>query len=363
MKRLTDVYGNTSVTLTLASICHAVHAQPDCTIAPILLKGVPGTGKTEMARLLASGTVCKAAAAGPCGACANCVAVQENRHPHVSHHRYAPDLSAEDFSRLRQWSGGLGGWHVMVFESVDRLDDSQVAGLSRLLDTRLPRTLIILTSHDFPDDALLSHAVALTTESLDEVQARNLATAVHGADREEPVPAELLRAAQGVPRAVIAAAALWAGGAAVSERTDYTAGMLRGALMGDMEAGQTAVEDHLKQGGTYEEAVTGWVTAVTEILTGRITGKIPAKWADLSDWLNNPRALVILRLVNEKGGLTFVHDPSTRLRALYALLCAAVDPSKFEAVPETKSVGQAAEPHVSPDVSVEELGAEFFGSD
>ena len=360
MKRLTDVYGNVGLTLTLASICHNVHAMPDCTIAPVLLQGEYGTGKSALAWLLAAGVNCKDSVSGPCGTCANCIATQEDRHPAVMSY-YAPDVTPEDYKRLYTWTMGKTPlWRVLIFEDVERLSLVQVHALSQLMDARLPRTLVVMTSHTYPDTALLSHTVALTTASLDEVQTRTLADAV--SEREEPVPAELLEGTHGVPRAVIAAATLWGNGAEVSERVDYTEKMLRGALMGNMAGGLTAVEEHLKQGGTYAEAVTGWVRAVTEILTGRVTGAVPAQYADLSDWLNEPRALAVLRLVNEKGGLTFVHDPSTRLRALYALLCHAVDPSLFEVISETKSESESTPVHVSePETSIEDLGTEFFG--
>lgn len=364
MKHLTEVYGNVGLTLTLASICHAAHTAPKSTLAPILLKGDYGTGKTELAWLLAAGMNCKDSHSGPCGKCANCTATQENRHPAVMSY-YAPDLSAEQYPKLTAWSMGLAPlWRVMIFEDVDRLPLEQTHALARLMDTRIPSTLVVMTSHTFPDDALLSHTVALSTESLDELQAYNLATAVASPVREEPVPSSLVKAAHGVPRAVIAAAQAWANGAEVSERVDYTEKMLRGALMGNMAGGLTAVEEHLKHGGTYEEAVTGWVQATTEILTGRIEGYVPAGMSDLFDWMNEARALAILRLVNEKGGLSFVHDPSTRLRALYALLCHAVDPSLFEVISETRSESATVPAHVSdePETSIEALGAEVFGS-
>ena len=361
MKRLTDVYGNVGVTLTLASMCYTMHQFPSSTVKSVLLQGPYGTGKTSMATLLAAGANCAKSVNGPCGECATCAAVYENRHPgYVTY--YAPDLSPEDFSRLAGWGMGLATmWRVMVFEDVDRLSLEQVHALSRLMDYRLPSTLVVMTSHTYPDEALLSHAVALTTENLNAEQARALADTVSA--REEPVPTEYLESAGGVPRAVIAAATLWSNGGVSEPRADHTVAMLRGALMGEISAGLVAVEDHLAAGGTYEEAVTGWVRGATAILSGKVTGEIPAEYVELADWLTAPRAMAILRLVNEKGGLSFVHDQSTRLRGLFALLCHAVDPSAFEVISETKSESESMPTHVSePEPSIEDLGSEFFGS-
>ena len=362
MNRFQDVIGHKAVVLALAAICQKVRDNPSMEIPPVILHGTHGIGKTTLAGLYAKGLTCPKATNGPCGECSSCTS---STHP-TRDYVYGPSWTTEDAEHWALWTESKFPFpHVLVVEDVDRLTDEQTYWLSHLLDTRAPRVAVVMTCHDVPPDALLTHAIPLDLHPLADAEASSVAFSY--VTRDEPMPSSLVWAAHGIPRALRLVAERWNLSPVVDERQDMSPLVLRGILTTNLEGGLTAIHDHVALGGTTDELLSNLVALVTELMYLR-TAKgvvLDEEQQALSDRMPDAVALAILRVLYARANLTYIPDPNVRLRAIYALLCAAAHPDKFTVKPltptETVSVEEASPvPHVE---DIEAIGAEFFGSE
>lgn len=130
----------------------------------LVFTGQDGVGKALAARALARGLVCgeKPLAPGGCGACGDCKAVGERRHPDVKSvdAAYQAALREEEVGKQRtirvdtvrhlrrdmSLESLLGGWKVAVIEEAHTLEPEAANALLKILEEPPARTLWILVT-------------------------------------------------------------------------------------------------------------------------------------------------------------------------------------------------------------------------
>jgi hypothetical protein len=366
MKKFSELYGNLPARLVLASVLNATHGGKT-QIPPTLLLGEWGTGKSLLAGIYAAGFNCTKSTNGPCGECASCDLAFKGEHPAVL-----------KISASAEGDGGLSAAgmflelavgnlvRVLVVEDVDRLSPVGVLALAKVLDTLPQRAAVVLTSHSTPDPSILTHAVTVRLKNLGAADALEMAKFLTKEAAEE-IPAEHVATANGNPRALQQLCTLWNMHPKVDVSKDHSVTMLRAILTGNIQGGMQATYEHIQDGGTYGEAVTGLLRLITDVLEVRATGgtKNPLH-AELATLQTEAQALAMLRTLWGQSAVAFVVDPVVRLRTLFSLLCSVAHPQKF-VVKAPVTVSENKLPEAPQDTTVtsldemQELAASVFG--
>lgn len=115
-----------------------------------LFQGPRGTGKTTTARVFAKRINCKNATdAEPCGTCASCAALQENRALDVIEIDAASNRGIDDIRALRDTamlSPTLGKYKVYIIDEVHQLSGPAFAALLKTLEEPPKHVLFILAT-------------------------------------------------------------------------------------------------------------------------------------------------------------------------------------------------------------------------
>jgi hypothetical protein len=234
---------------------------------------------------------------------------------------------------------------VLLLEDVDGLSGDGVLLLASVLDTLPANVAVIMTAHETPDESIVSHALTVQVRNIEAGDALEMAHALTK-DAPEKIPASYVATAYGNPRSLTQMCQLWNVHPFVEDFKDHSVTILRAVLTGNIEGGMSATYEHVQDGGTYSEAVTGLLRLVTSIMEVRTTGGTKdAVLAELAGLQTEAQALAILRTLWGQSSISFVVDPVVRLRTLFSLLCSVAHPEKFKvpvvsapshSVPETK---------------------------
>lgn len=121
----------------------------------LLLSGPEGTGKQTFARLAAARLLCRAPAPnGACGDCKSCLLVEAGAHPDLvlaSPEEAGKAISVDTVRATTVFAGKkamLGGWRVIVINSVDALTINATNALLKTLEEPGEDTAIFLLHHD-----------------------------------------------------------------------------------------------------------------------------------------------------------------------------------------------------------------------
>ena len=118
----------------------------------LLLAGVNGLGKMDLALQLAQLLLCHApnqAAAAPCSACSACRLIAASTHPDLLVLRSEQRILLPDIHRLRQFlqlTSHLGGAKVVVLARAETMNLAAANALLKILEEPPPRKFILLTT-------------------------------------------------------------------------------------------------------------------------------------------------------------------------------------------------------------------------
>ncbi|AEB12887.1 DNA polymerase III subunit gamma/tau [Marinithermus hydrothermalis] len=115
-----------------------------------LFSGPRGVGKTTTARLIAMSVGCQAAPeARPCGACENCLAVRDGRHPDVLEIDAASNNSVEDVRELRErilLAPIQSARKVFILDEAHMMSKSAFNALLKTLEEPPPHVIFIFAT-------------------------------------------------------------------------------------------------------------------------------------------------------------------------------------------------------------------------
>ncbi len=115
-----------------------------------LFSGPRGVGKTTTARLIAMSVGCQAAPeARPCGACENCLAVRDGRHPDVLEIDAASNNSVEDVRELRErilLAPIQSAKKVFILDEAHMMSKSAFNALLKTLEEPPPHVIFIFAT-------------------------------------------------------------------------------------------------------------------------------------------------------------------------------------------------------------------------
>lgn len=180
----------------------------------ILLHGIRGTGKTSTARILARALNCTGPdgkgemTAEPCGICASCKALSEDRHPDVLEMDAASHTGVDDIRELidtAQYKAILGRYKVFIIDEVHMLSKSAFNALLKTLEEPPQHVLFVFATTEIQKvpDTILSRCARF---DLKRVPARALMQHFENIAKQEEAQvapdalALLVRAADGSVR-------------------------------------------------------------------------------------------------------------------------------------------------------------------
>jgi DNA polymerase-3 subunit delta' len=118
----------------------------------VLIQDSPGAGGEQLALWLAQLLLCVAPAGRPCGTCAACVSVAQNRHPDFTAVSFIEDSKQIRVEQARELSAHLalashqGGYKVALIEPADALNWNAANALLKTLEEPPARTVLILVA-------------------------------------------------------------------------------------------------------------------------------------------------------------------------------------------------------------------------
>jgi DNA polymerase-3 subunit gamma/tau len=120
-----------------------------------LLTGIRGIGKTTTARIIARALNCigedghGGATISPCGVCANCVQIREDRHPDVLEMDAASRTGVGDIRELIekvQYAPSIARYKVYIIDEVHMLSNSAFNALLKTLEEPPPQVIFIFAT-------------------------------------------------------------------------------------------------------------------------------------------------------------------------------------------------------------------------
>jgi len=114
-----------------------------------LFSGARGVGKTTVARLLAKAVNCLDEKVKPCGKCANCLAIQENRFIDLIEIDAASNRGIDEIRQLRdkiQFSPSVGKKRVYIIDEVHMLTREAFNALLKTLEEPPEHTIFIFAT-------------------------------------------------------------------------------------------------------------------------------------------------------------------------------------------------------------------------
>jgi DNA polymerase III subunit delta' len=119
----------------------------------LLIQDAPGAGGDQLALWMAQLLLCLAPGAeGPCGACAGCTRLRENRHPDFTRIALIEDSKQIRVEQVRELSAHLalashqGGYKVALIDPADALNWNAANALLKTLEEPPSRTVLILVA-------------------------------------------------------------------------------------------------------------------------------------------------------------------------------------------------------------------------
>lgn len=119
----------------------------------LLIQDVPGAGGDRLALWMAQLLLCLAPTpAGPCGDCAGCTSVRENRHPDFTRVGLVDDSKQIRVEQARELSAHLalasyqGGYKVALIDPADALNWNAANALLKTLEEPPARTVLMLVA-------------------------------------------------------------------------------------------------------------------------------------------------------------------------------------------------------------------------
>jgi len=227
--RISEVYGQEDIKKYL------VHSLNTNTLAhALLLKGVSGTGKTTMARVIAMGLVCeKGPTSEPCCECRFCKPIL-NRNSFALQEFDAAHLSGID--AIRSYSEdfpctSMGGERkkIVIYDECHRLSPAAQAGLLKPAEDSWPHLHFIFCTTKGIIPALENRCMQFKFNALSDKELRALLFDVCASEKLEPDPAliaNIIKEAKGMPRNALSllqkAAALRGSGPTVTNTSGHT---------------------------------------------------------------------------------------------------------------------------------------------
>lgn len=143
-RTLSEVYGQDHITKALVKRTSSGE-WPNA----ILLKGMTGTGKTSVAQIIAMTINCEGQGTRPCGHCASCLSIIEERFDRDTHRLDGSSSSKDDvidFSTLADVSPMYDDNSVFIIEETDQLSPKAKNALLKLIEKPLKNVYFILLS-------------------------------------------------------------------------------------------------------------------------------------------------------------------------------------------------------------------------
>jgi DNA polymerase-3 subunit delta' len=119
----------------------------------MLIQDAPGAGGDQLALWMAQLLMClRPGPEGPCGACAGCTSLRENRHPDFTRIGLIEDSKQIRVEQVRELSAHLalashqGGYKVALIEPADALNWNAANALLKTLEEPPARTVLILVA-------------------------------------------------------------------------------------------------------------------------------------------------------------------------------------------------------------------------
>lgn len=368
-----DVAGQKPATALLYLMC-----KRDAVPGGMLFYGERGCGKTTMARITAKALNCAAepgsAKAWPCGACANCAAIDNDTCPDVEEIDAASNGSVEQIRRIREnsYSGTVSGKRkAYIIDEAHGLSGPAFESVLKILEEPPPGVVFILVTTQFSavPRTVRSRCSPFRFDPLPVGVIRDRLAVICQAEGFSAEPALLTAVAEaargGMRDAVVRLDQVASVGIGSLEmwqeltgETDFAPALLTAAADGDFAAMYAAQQRALASYGDPGHVARELVACLSDLLVLSCGGDVTAQGSmldarrDLAARLGAPRAHAAMAVLWDLHARVRVDDRETALTLALAMVAKRLAPRE-QAAPIVPAGGERA----SADFIREALGS------